>query len=63
MRGTKNDHINHRNQLGLSLIHISFSVFAHNLGLDITPLRGDRVTPAAFSAVLAEAERLSLIHI
>lgn len=35
----------------------AFSVFAHNLGLDITPLRGDRVTPAALSAVLAEAER------
>lgn len=35
----------------------AFSVFAHNLGLDITPLRGDRVTPAAISAVLAEAER------
>lgn len=35
----------------------AFSVFAHNLGLDISPLRGDRVTPAALSAVLAEAER------
>lgn len=35
----------------------AFSVFAHNIGLDITPLRGDRVTPAALSAVLAEAER------
>lgn len=35
----------------------AFSVFANNLGLDITPLRGDRVTPAAISSVLAEAER------
>lgn len=34
----------------------AFSVFAHNLGLDITPLRGDKVSPGAISAVLGEAE-------
>lgn len=38
----------------------SFAVFAHNLGLDVTPLRVKKLHPAALSRVLDQAEELGL---
>ncbi len=37
-----------------------FTTFAHNLGLDTRPLGGEDITPAAFAAILAEAEERGL---